>query len=234
MRRNSIWHDVSKIPQSTEDFLNAFVGLGYHYIDGAPLVSRRDGWLLYDRSTEEVTHVATLEFKPTAKSYAVRLGIFNPYAQRLVKRALPSILRYLHPALSRNSESYFGRPHWMLFDAGRALKWPLLMCPDPFVREQWPDQLSALVARLLEPIFWNIRSAGDIIELLYRDDIPFEWGVSGPVLRVAEIVALSKVLELDPGSVKEKLVSHKKAISLGMHGSTDYDGMIDEFFDRIG
>jgi hypothetical protein len=122
----------------------------------------------------------------------------------------------------------------MLFDAGRALNWPLLMCPDPFAREQWPDQQRALVSRLLEPIFWNMRSAGDIMELLYRDDIPFEWGVSGPVLRAAEIVALSKILELDPSAVKEKLVSHKKVISLGMHGSIDYDGMIDEFFYRIG
>lgn len=217
-----------------DNFREAFEAKGYRPLQGVHSRAIGDIWYRFETSNNQATHLANLQYKPTADAYAVRLATFNPDAQRLVRNALPLILRYLHPSFASNGAKYFDRPHWLLFDVGRALQWPLLAIPNPFAREAWPSQLQELLTKFLEPIFWKINGTHDIQELLFRNEIPFEWSVSGPVVRVAEIVALSKIEKSEDPAIKKRILDFKQVITPAMHGSTDCEGMIDEFLDHIG
>jgi len=217
-----------------DDFREAFEAKGYLRLPAASSDSTGDMWYRFEASSENAIHLANLQYKPIARAYGVRLAAFNPDAQRLVKSALPLILRYLHPSFAGNRAKYFDRPHWLLFDVGRALQWPLLAVPNPFARDTWPSQLQELLDKFLEPTFWKVKSIPGLQELLFRNEAPFEWSASGPVIRAAEIIALAKVAKSDTAAIKRKLLDFRQTITAGMHGSTDCEGMLDQFFERIG
>ncbi|MEO8751919.1 MAG: hypothetical protein ABI624_04490, partial [Casimicrobiaceae bacterium] len=213
---------------------DAFEALGYRPLLDARSKAAGDIWFRFQSSNDDVVHLADLQFKPTAKAYAVRLAVFNPGAQRLVRNALPVVLKYLHPSFASKGAQYFDRPHWLLFDVGRALEWPLVAIPNPLARDTWPSQLQELVDRFLESIFWKIKSISDILALLFRNDTPFEWAVSGPVMRAAEIIALGKIAGSEEATLRNRILEFRPVIVRGMHGSTNCEGMIDEFLERIG
>lgn len=216
------------VTSHAEEFRSSFESLGYTASRGVSSAPQ-DRWYRFASSTEQAIHVANLQYKPTAKAYGVRLGVYNPEAQALVRGALPLILRYLHPAFATDPSKYFSRPHWILFDVGRALQWSLLAIPNPLARDEWSAQLRALRERYLEPIFWKVRTVDELIELALRNDTPFEWSVSGPVLRTAEVVALSKVANRDSDDVGSRLLAFTQTVQAGMYGSDDFALMVEQF-----
>lgn len=216
------------VMSDAEEFRCAFESLGYIALPGVRSASR-DRWYRFASSTEQAVHIASLQFKPAAKAYGVRLGVYSPKAQALVRQALQTILRYLHPAFAADPAKYFSQPHWMLFDVGRALEWPLLAIPNPLGRDEWRSQLSALRERYLEGIFWKVRTVDELIELVLRNDTPFEWSVSGPVLRTAELIALSRIANRDVADVIFRIRALEQTVRAGMYGSDDVGLMVKQF-----
>jgi hypothetical protein len=89
-------------------------------------------------------------------------------------------------------------------------------------------QLCSLVTEFLEPVFWHIKSAREIQELLFRDDKPFEWWATNTVLRAAEIVALTPVARTEWANVRSRMSSFEKKLPRDMYGSTDSGKLIDD------
>jgi hypothetical protein len=91
--------------------------------------------------------------------------------------------------------------------------------PNPLDRDAWRSQLDDAVDQYIRPIFWRIETTESILEILYRNDTPFEWLATFPVFRVAEIVVLSSLCGLDPDLVGSALLKYDSEIKSRLYGT---------------
>jgi hypothetical protein len=171
---------------------------GYVPFPGAAIAARGDIWFRHESSTPTVNHVLYLSYKPAARAYGVHVGVFDINARAEVEDRLPGLSGFIEPNYL-SSPILMNRPCWHIFDAGRALKWgSLFIIPIPRDPGSWQNLLDSLFSDFLAPVFFSIRDAAGILGLLMRNDPPFEWFLTNPVLRIAEIAALGKVAGVDP------------------------------------
>lgn len=184
-------HYLSKIQEALEV-------KGYVPIPGGVIAARGDIWFRHESSTRSLNHMLYLSYKPAARAYGVHVGIFDIDVRAQVVDRLAIFSRFMEPNYL-SSPILMSRPCWHLFDAGRALKWgSLFILPIPRDPESWRILLDVLFTDFLAPVFFSIRDAAGIMGLLMRNDKPFEWFLTNPVLRIAEIAALGKCAGADP------------------------------------
>jgi hypothetical protein len=183
------------IPKSSDTLavLDAFLSLGYCELKGAFALSNNEKWYVDVRAVGDVHHVALVEYKRGQDAYSIQLGGSCEKAILALRNARQLIDRHINPLLRTAAWGLWRRPCWTMLDAGRALDWTLLAIPDPISRGRWPEQLAALQTEVLEPLFWRITSAEQLRNMLMRTDGAYGWIGSNALLRVAEIIALSKV-----------------------------------------
>lgn len=214
------------------DFTSAFEAHGYRQAEGVPRHHPMDRYYRHEGSTKDAGHYAALDYKPKLNSFGVRVGVSNPNVMTQLNHVLPLITKYLHPAASR--AQFSEAPCWTMFDAGRRLDWDLLSIPAPIQRESWPSQLQQLVTEFLEPIFWPIKDSKGILELLLRNETPFEWFATGAVLRVAEIVALSRLAKIQSSDVYQHVRQFESEILRQMERPRDLNGFIRDLSGALG
>lgn len=205
---------------------------GYTSISAAVVAAHGDLWLCHQSSTTSVNHVLYLSYKPNAQAYGVHAGIFDPR----VHAEIGARLDRLSPFIEHNyleSPFLIDRPCWNLFDAGRALKWgALYVIPTPRDPISWPGQLDSLFSDFLEPTFLSIADANGIMELLLRNDPPFEWFLTNPVLRIAELVGLGRVAGADAELLRSRIDAYAK-ISARRIPEGQYNRAVDLIFERL-
>jgi hypothetical protein len=223
----------STSPNHLQFFRKAFEALGYRPFKELPIFEFGDQWYKHDLSTDLVTHVAFLEYKPSGKAYVIKVGASNPDAMRLLTDSLPVIRKYVRPEYISGGGwlDVSNRPCWTLFDCGRSQDWESLYIPDPIDRSSWPTMLDKLVNSFLRPVLWSIKNPQGVQNLLLSDEKPFEWWATPiGVFRAAEIIALSQITNTDREVILGKLSEHKNKIVRDMYGVKDYEGMIEELF----
>jgi hypothetical protein len=211
---------------------NAFEAKGYERFEFvAPIPG--DIWFKHVLSNSVVEHVLCLSYKPTAKAYSVHVGAFNADARNAVVQKLPQLERFIEPDYLA-SPFLMERPCWQIFDAGRALRWEsIFVIPSPRNPDSWPHQFNLLFTDFIEKFFFCIRDCKGIIELLLRNDAPFEWFMSNPVLRISEIAALGKIAGEEPDFLMGRINVFKEIIlrrlPLGNYKDT-IDGIFQELY----
>ena len=98
---------------------------------------------------------------------------------------------------------------WTMFDAGRALNWPLLVIPTPTESASGKRQFDELVEKFLGPVCESVTDAQAVLERLLRTDVPFDWGATNPVTRSAAVIAIAMACGADVESVVDRLRSHQ-------------------------
>lgn len=186
---------------------------GYRPLLNEVVASRGDLWYRHVASTAAVEHILYLSYKPAAKAYSVEVGVFNVGARDAVAQKLPALSRFIEPGYLA-SPILMERPCWHMFDAGRALAWEsVFIIPTPRKREHWPQLFQSLFSDFIEQFFFSIRDGSGILELLLRNDPPFEWFMTNPVLRIAEIAALGKIEGIEPAVLISRLDALHEVIS---------------------
>lgn len=215
------------------DIRRAFEMRGYQEIANAIVASAGDVWYRHKASTAQVEHVAYLSYKPTAKAYSVHVGASNADARKAVEEALPRLSQFIEPGYLA-SPFFMKRPSWQIFDAGRALKWEsVFIIPNPRDRDSWPALFDSLFSNFLMPNFFSIHDARGIHELLLRNDAPFEWFMTNPVLRIAEIAALGKIARVDRQELINAIDDYSEMIVRRLHGSTRPSDVINYIFNLL-
>jgi hypothetical protein len=226
---------VPTSPNQVQSFRKAFESLGYQPIKALPTFERGDRWYKHDLSNDRVTHVAFLEYKPVSKAYAVSVGASNPEAMLLLRKTLPFLSQYVQSVLISGGGrlDVSDSPCWTLFNCGVAQKWRTVNIPDSIDRYTWPTMLEDLVNNFLKPVFWSIKDAEGVQNLLLNNNKPLDWWGTNGVLRATEIIVLSKVTNTDRKTIKSKLSDYKKMVERDMYGSKNFEGMLEELFFAI-
>lgn len=188
-----------------KDIRSAFESRGYGTAEDAKIFSPGDIWYKHQSSTESLVHVVNLNFKPSSRSYSVHVGVFNPFVKNIVFSEWAQLKNMINPL--RFNEVYLYYYCWHKFDAGRALQWDLLyLLPDPFDRESWRARFDSLFLDFIDKYFYVIKDDVGIFRLLLGVHAPFEWQVSNPILRAAEVVVLGKNAGIEKDEVRRNLV----------------------------
>jgi hypothetical protein len=190
-------------------------------------------WYRHAPSTSTVEHIIYLCHKPSAKAYSIHVGAFNLDARVAVEQKLPLLSRFIEPNYLA-SPFLMERPCWQLFDAGRALKWEsVFVIPPPKNPVSWPRLFESLFADFIERFFFPIRDCKDMQELLLRNDCPFEWFMTNPVLRIAEIAALGKIAGVDPAILVGRVDAFSEIISRRLPAGVNYRDTVNVVFDQM-
>lgn len=214
------------------DIRAAFESRGYERLADAVVASRGDIWYRHESSTAAVEHILYLSYKPSAKAYSVHVGVFNPDVRRAIEGHLVELSRFMEPSYLE-SPILMKRPCWQMFDAGRALKWDsVFIIPSPRDQNSWTRLFESLFSDFVEPFFFSISDANGIMELLLRNDPPFEWFLTSPVLRIAEIAALGKIPKADQEVLRKKIDAFSDAISRRIPGA-NYNEAVNVIFEHL-
>jgi hypothetical protein len=204
---------------------NALEVKGYRPIPNKVTSSRGELWYRHIVSTAAVEHLLYLDYKPAAKAYSVHVGALNLGARIAVAQKLPVLGRFVEPDYLA-SPILMQRPCWHMFDAGRALNWEsVYIIPTPRKEERWPQLFDSLFVDFIDRVFLPIRDCRGIIELLLRNDCPFEWFMSSPALRIAEIAALGKIEGIEPTVLIGRLNLLSEVISRRIPGGDSRDAI---------
>jgi hypothetical protein len=214
------------------DIRSAFESNGYRPISNVLVASRGDVWYRHTASTATVEHILYLSHKPAAKAYSVHIGACNLDARAAVAQKLPTLNRFIEPSYLA-SPLLMERPCWHIFDAGRALKWDsVFIIPSPKQPASWPHLFKSLFADFIERYFFSIRDCNGILELLLRNDPPFEWFLTNPVLRIAEIAALGKIARAEPTTLISRIDVLSEIIERRLP-DVNYRDTINTVFDQL-
>jgi hypothetical protein len=213
--------------------LQRFEDFGYSRARGYYKFSRSDVWFTYAGSPSQVTHVAYLEYKPTWRAYAFKLGAFTPDSHRLAVAAIPTLAKYLHPSAATGSWHLERRPCWTFIDAGQMLGWTFVCLPDPSKREGWEEHLLELQENLLRPIFWCLSDAEQLAQLWLQKVHKLDWVAGNSVLRAAEIAALSIVAGTSASMVIDKLEPYHGLIARDMFLDKNVPRFLEELFQSL-
>jgi hypothetical protein len=208
---------------------DAIEEIGYRRVGNPRGLGARDVWYERDRGESPIVDVLHLEFMPKFKSYRFLCGIYDLEEKELSHCLLPFLTRFIDPILLNSDLISIDSPCWTVFNLGRAL-WPrsLMSIPNPLNRGSWRSQLEEAVNKYLRPIFWSIKTKEAIVELLYGNEKPFEWFATVPVLRVAEIVALSSLSGIDPRVVRSRILKFDREIRPKLYGTLSTSRFIEE------
>ena len=197
---------------SREAFLGELRSLGYELTDSREVGSGVE-WLRWSGSKSGATHVLQLHFGKTWNAYSMRAGVVNEGAVNIVRSALPRIGKFLHPALlSPKNEALYNAPCLASFDVGRGLDWKMLRLPQFGSRATWIEELRGETAGFLKANFWSVDDISGIEALLLREETPFEWMPTNAVLRVAELLALTRLGGGDLSRLEGCLGAHDEQI----------------------
>jgi hypothetical protein len=211
-----------------EDIAMAFESYGYERQNGLIVASRGDMWYRHKSSTETIEHFAYLSYKPRVKAFDVTIGVVNSKAHQSVKAALPIVGRLIDPGYLA-TPFLIERPCWHMFNAGRGLNWDsVYVMPNPKDRSGWPILFESLCQDFIEPFFLSIDDLAGIQNLLFRNDPPFEWFGSNPVLRFGEIIALAK----EQGWNRKYLADRLRELRSIVTGD-EYSGTADRLIDEL-
>lgn len=204
---------------------------GYSPMQGV-VESAKDHWYRHDLSTARINHVLYLSHKPMADAYSIRVGVYDSIVKTTVESKIQALAEFIEPTLLK-WPAFINSPCWHMFDAGRALQWgTLLITPLPRDPESWPEQIDALFDDFLMPIFFPIQDARGIMELLLRNDRPFEWFASSPVLRISEIVSLGKLAQISPILLRDRIQPFAAVCNKRIPGGK-FDEAVDAIFKEL-
>lgn len=158
----------------------------------------------YRAPSSNASVVAYLAFseKRRSRAYAIYFGFVCVGAHKLIEKAAPQ-LKLLLP-INNFDESYVS---WNLFDAGRALKWPGLLIPDPVDRSLAGKQWIEFTRDILERTVETTVTCSDVLHVLRRNDKPFEWFASSRLARATECLAIGCTLGFTAADFEEEVVA---------------------------
>jgi len=145
----------------------------------------------------------------------VWIGAYNPEAIEMAQAVFPLI----QERLGYQATNYLvirQWPCWTMFYVGRALAtWQRRFeIPDPLNREAWPLQFDELKVAILEPTFWRMEGPKDVLEMLMKNEIPYEWGLGGnSIMRVAEVISLARIIGIPLGTILARLIEFQPILS---------------------
>lgn len=206
-----------------KDFRVKFEKLGYRKWKGAPVFATHDIWYIF-LERDETFHVAYFEYQSGRKAYGIRLGAFNVNEIINLRSILPIILRYQKEYLPDIDLDRL--LPWMLFIPARGRYLDLASIPDPMDRPRWTVQLDIMVERFLKPIFWSIHSEYDLYKVLLSDKFPCEWTVGHPILRLARVFSLAKIMNLSIDEVRKSINSIIYAVDPVINCGMSADDML--------
>jgi len=211
----------------------AVEALGFLPVQIAATVKKQNLWYKHSELRDSIDKYLFLAHKPKAQAYSIHVGVVGRNAHARVIAALDGIKEFVAPIYLADS-FYIERPCWHMFDAGRALNWnSVYVIPNPYNPSNWRERFDELVNKFLTKEILEISSERKIIDLLLRNDAPFEWSLTNSVLRVAEVVAMAKVSELSVGELMSKLSLLQKDITRGLYGSKSYAKAMDAIVELL-
>jgi hypothetical protein len=206
---------------------SAVEALGYLPIHNAPSVKKQDLWYRRSDGSSKIDSFLFLAYKPKAQAYSVHAGVVSRDARANVLASLASVKEFINPIYLADS-FYIERPCWHMFDAGRALDWSsVYIIPDPYDRPNWRARFDELVNDFLAKEIFGISTEREIIDLLMRNDPPFEWSLTNPVLRVSEVVSMARASGLSIDELMLRVDVRQKDITRGLYGSKGYAELMD-------
>jgi|SRR5947207_3045194 len=169
----------------------------------------------------DVDGYVCLEKKPRQDAYEVAFGVTCKMAVELLEAAEVSLrASTVIPAHS------LGTPYVALFSAGRLLKCALINIPDRTDPRSLRQLLDELVTMVLQPFVEGPRSCLDVLTILRRDDLPFEWIVTSPVKRALHLAATARALGIDRQQVEQELIAVRDRLRGDLRREQTWDNLV--------
>ena len=156
---------------------------------------------------QDVDGYVSLEKKPRQDSYDIAFGVASRAAVQLLEAAEP-LLR----AGSVIPVHSLGPPHVVWFSAGRLLGCTLINIPDRTDRRSLRQVLGELVSSVLQPFVEGPNSSSDVLAILRRNDMPFEWVATNPAKRALHLAATARALEIGRQEVENELLAVRNTL----------------------
>jgi hypothetical protein len=193
---------------TTSDVVSALESRSYQRL--AEPVRRAAGGLWYGSptSTAETKQYIQLQSKFGGTAYGVRVGFSLASAKSLLEAARARINEIAEVSIGPNEYC------WTLFDAGRALNWPLLTIPHPNDKSMGAQQFDDLAQKFLGPVCESVIDAQAVLERLLRTEVPFDWGACNPIVRGAEVIATAVAHRIDLDPIVERLRGYQNRLNV--------------------
>jgi hypothetical protein len=192
------------------------------YLGGKGIVPRSprpgargdEDWYRWQGHDSAVEHLVVTYYKSSLRGYAVSLGMSYPPVTARLNALLPRLVELIDPRQQRGLQDLPSFPCWQRFDAGRHLGWGFYIVRTQEGGDDWTAELDRLADGFLAPVFGAVGTPGELARFLLRDDEPFEWAYSGPVLRAAEVVLLGREDGWTDGEIEAALAPHLSPVLL--------------------
>ena len=170
---------------------------------------------------QEVDGYVNLQKKTRQQAYGVAFGVTCKAAEHLLEAAEPSLRTSpLLPAYSLVT------PFVAWFSAGRLLRSHLINIPDRTGSKSLPQLLDELVTMVLQPYVEGPTSCLDVLAMLRRNDLPFEWAFINPPRRALHLAATARVLGMDRQQVTDELLAFRGTLRGDLHREEVWGGIV--------
>lgn len=209
---------------------NALEARGFSEIKTPPAPVTRDRWYRRALLADQMTCVLRLSYKPAAQAYSVYAGVVHAGVRTAIVDATPVMMALL-PTMYFTPFPYVPDACWTMFNAGRALRWEsVYIMPAAQKGSAWPAPIEQLMGEFLEPVIFSIKDETDLMQLLLRNDAPFGWMATNPVLRAAEIIALGSIADAERTDLETALSPFQYMITQACAEGNDYGRVSAELF----
>lgn len=161
---------------------------------------------------QDVDGYVALEKKPRQQAYDVAFGVTCKPAEHLLEAAEPALRA--SPLLPPHS---LFTPFVAWFSAGRLLRSPVLNIPDRTGSKSLPQLLDELVTLVLQPYVEGPKSCLDVLTILRRNYLPFEWAFINPARRALHLAATARVLGMGRQQVTDELLAFRGTLRGDLH-----------------
>lgn len=217
---------MTPAPWTCANVTDALHSRGYQRVPSEPASTIL--WYRSPHSSSEVSQYLALEHKPRANTYAVFFGV-SCNSARTCMRSVSQNLRSI-PAVWPSDN----KPCWTLFNAGRALNWGYLSIPDPTNRTNGATQFSELCEKILNPIVEQTVICQSVLDVLLATEFPYEWSISNPMPRAAEVIAISRIVGKNLNETRNTLLAYKSKLYRTLQTGPAWDEALSRLIHFIG
>jgi hypothetical protein len=168
-------------------------------------------WYRWEGARSDIDHFVVTFHKSGLNGFSVFMGMSHPGVLQKLKDISPVLLGFLAPRYRRDPY-LLSYPSWQKFDAGRHLGWEFYTLRNEEGSQTWRAEATRLMKEFILPEFEKVGTADSLAKFLLRNDEPFEWDITHPVLRMAEVILLAQEAGWDKDQTRKMVQPYRELL----------------------